>query len=440
MSSASAAPSPAPAHWDLVVIGGGPAGSTAAALLAAAGKKVLVLEREAFPRFHIGESLLPYGNDVLKELGLWEKLHAGGFMPKYGAEFTLGNAAGIQRFLFRRNLAPEYGQTFQVERAKFDHLLLQNAEEKGAVVLQQSKVTSLATTESGATVTYEREGASATVTASWLLDASGRTALLGNALKLPKDDLGMRKKIAVFSHFKGVYRNEGEAAGHITIVRLEDAWCWFIPLDAEKTSVGLVQYLDAFKAAGRTPEESFHHAVSAHTELRFRLKDAARLRDFHTEGEYTFRFDRAAGPRWLLAGDAAGFIDPIFSSGVMVALRSSQLAAKAILKADADAVPRGLTGGEQRRYTREVKKMTTTFLNMIRMFYDRSSFEVFMAPRAPAGLLRAVLHLVAGDTNLSWPIRWRVRAFYALCRLQRHRAIAPRLTLLDGRAAEKEGA
>jgi flavin-dependent dehydrogenase len=415
--------------WDTVIIGGGPAGSTAAGLLAKAGQKVLVLERDRFPRFHIGESLIPFGNDVLNELGVWDKLERQGFMPKLGAEFTLGNAAGMQRFWFGRNLESRYAKTFQVERARFDELLLNHAEEEGAEVLQGAKVGSIRVNDAGAEVAYEHEGTAQEIKARWILDASGRTSVLGRELGLGKSDLGMAKKIAVFSHFSGVNRNKGEAAGHITIVRLENAWCWLIPLDEEKTSVGLVQMLEDFKAQGVTPEESFQAAMENHAELRFRMKNAQALEAFRTEADYTFRHHRAAGPRWLLAGDAAGFIDPIFSSGVMVALRSSQLAAKAILKADASG--RALSTGEQQAHTRQVKKMTGVFLDMIRMFYNRDSFEVFMSPNPRLGLPKAVLNLVAGNTELTWTLRWQVRMFYWLCRLQRHFAIAPRLSFQE---------
>jgi flavin-dependent dehydrogenase len=417
------------ANWNTIVMGGGPAGSTAAALLARSGQRVLVLERAQFPRFHVGESLIPYGNDVLRELGLWEKLEQAGFMPKHGAEFTLGNAAGMQRFYFGRNLPAGYGQTFQVERSKFDHLLLQHAEELGATVRQQAKVASLSADADGVRVTYDHDGARHEVSARWLIDASGRTALVGHALGVPKSDLGMPKRLAIFAHFNGVFRNTGEEAGHIIIVRLEDAWCWFIPLDAEKTSVGFVQTLADFKSAGVSPEESFQRAMERHAELRFRMKRAERVSPIYTEGEYTFRFERAAGPRWLLAGDAAGFIDPIFSSGVMVALRSGALAAKAIERAGKTG--RALSLGEQRAYTRATKKMTSAFLGMIRMFYDRHAFEVFMARSPFLGLPRAVVNLVGGNTDLPWSLRWQLAAFYAMCRIQRFRALVPRLSFAE---------
>ena len=238
---------------------------------------------------------------------------------------------------------------------------------------QQAKVASLLVDADGARVTYDWNGARHEATARWLIDASGRTALAGHALGLKKSDLGLPKRLAIFAHFRGVFREKGEEAGHIIIVRLEDAWFWFIPLDAERTSVGFVQPLDRFKAGGLSPDESFRQAVDRHLELRFRLKQAERVIRFYSEGEYTFRFERAAGPRWLLTGDAAGFIDPIFSSGVMVALRSSALAARAILEADVSG--QGLSPAAQRGYTRAMKKMTNAFLHMIRMFYDRDALR-----------------------------------------------------------------
>ncbi len=140
--------------WDTIVVGGGPAGSTAAALLAKAGKKVLVVERDKFPRFHIGESLLPFGNDVLNELGIWSKLEEAGFITKLGAEFTLGNAAGLQRLFFRDSLEKRYAQTFQVERARFDRLLLDHATEQGAQVVYSARVTDVEVSARGAEIDY----------------------------------------------------------------------------------------------------------------------------------------------------------------------------------------------------------------------------------------------------------------------------------------------
>jgi len=416
-------------HYDSIVVGGGPGGSTAGTFLAQAGKRVLILEREQFPRFHIGESLIPYGNDVLRDLGAWPKLEAAGFMRKPGAEFTLGNAKGSLRFWFGRNLPKAYAETFQVERAKFDSLLLENARENGCEIASQAKAESFSDEGDKIRLTYRQGGEAFEATADYLIDASGRDTFLGKQLNLLKSDLGLPKKFAVFAHFHHVLRYEGRAEGLISIVRLKDAWCWIIPLDKEKTSVGLVQTLDTFKGRGLSPEECFEHVMKENKELRYRIGKAERIGPYYTTGDYTYRFYRAAGPRWLLVGDAAGFIDPIFSSGVMLALRSGRLAAENILKASATKRP--LTEAEQDRHTKRIRHMTGVFHEMIRMFYDNRAYEVFMNPAPFLNLPAAVNNLVGGNTDLGFSLKWRVRLFYLFCRLQKKFRISPALDFTE---------
>jgi len=414
-------------NYDAIIIGGGPGGSTAGNALAQAGKRVLILEREHFPRFHVGESLIPYGNEELRAIGVWPKLERAGFMPKLGAEFVTGDSTASIRILFGRYLHPDYAQTFQVERSKFDHLLLNHAAESGCEIWQGAQVKSAELSNNGVKVTCARDGETRELTARWLLDASGRDAFLGKQMQLPKTDLGLPKKFATFAHFRGVRRNDPPAHGHITVVRLDFGWFWMIPLDEEKTSIGLVQTLEHFRASGMKPEEFFEHIVATTPELQRRMGDAIRVSDFYFAGDYTYRHLQNAGPRWLLVGDAAGFIDPIFSSGVMLAIKSGYLAAQETLAADRVGTP--LTSDAQARYTREVGKMCKVFLNMIRMFYDNHSFEVFMTPCPYPGMEAAVNNLVAGNTKLGWRLRIRVWAFYAICALQRWVAIVPKLKL-----------
>lgn len=412
---------------DVIIIGGGPGGSTAGALLAQAGKKVLILEKETFPRFHIGESLIPYTNDVLKKLGVWDKLQAAGFMKKLGAEFALGNAQSRIQVLFGNYLDQGYAQTFQVERSKFDHILLDNASSQGCEVWQQCKVQQVELHDDSVTVTCRREGESRQVKARWVVDASGRDAVLGKQLNLAKTDLGLAKKFATFAHFRGVKRNDPPTEGHIIVVRLEFGWFWIIPLDEEKTSVGLVQTLEHFKQTGLTPAECFDQLVATTPELHQRMTRAERVSDFSFTGDYTYRHLRNAGERWLLAGDAAGFIDPVFSSGVMLALKSGDYAAQYILKADARN--RTLTPREQRAYTNKISHMCEVFLRMITMFYDNRSFEVFMTLKPPPSMKRAVNNLVGGNTELNWKLKLQIWLFYKVCWLQRHFSLVPRLSL-----------
>lgn len=413
--------------YDAIIIGGGPGGSTTGSALAQAGKKVLILEREQFPRFHVGESLIPFGNDILKKIGVWDKLMSAGFMRKLGAEFVLGNAQARIQILFGRYLGEAYAQTFQVERAKFDHLLLDHSISLGCEVWQQCKVSHAAVHEDHVVITCDYQGETREVSARWVVDASGRDAFLGRQLGLEKTDLGLPKKFATFAHFQNVNRNDPPADGHITVVRLGFGWFWMIPLDAKKTSVGLVQKLDHFKQTGMSPDECFDHVVANTPELQQRMGQAKRVNDFSSAGDYTYRHLKNAGDRWLLVGDAAGFIDPIFSSGVMLSIKSGHLAAQQIIRADTEK--RVLTAAEQERYTKKVGQMCGIFLNMIKMFYDNRSFEVFMTPQPPRGMEWAVNNLVAGNTELGWKLRVQVWLFYKICWLQHYFSIVPRLTL-----------
>lgn len=412
---------------DAIIVGGGPGGSTAGSVLARAGKKVLILERERFPRFHVGESLIPYGNEEMRAIGVWPKLDQGGFMPKLGAEFVTGNSTANIRILFSRFLHPEYAKTFQVERSRFDHVLLDHAAESGCEVWQEAQVQSATASDDGVRVTCRRGDETHELSARRILDASGRDAFLGKQMQLPKTDLGLPKKFATFAHFRGIQRNAPPADGYITVVRLDFGWLWMIPLDAEKTSVGLVQTLDHFRASGLKPEEFFQDTVAVTPELQRRMAGAERVSEFYFAGDYTYQHLRCAGPRWLLIGDAAGFIDPIFSSGVMLAIKSGYRAAQEALSADRAGQP--LSPRAQVRYTREVGKMCKVFLNMIRMFYDNHGFEVFMTPCPYPGIEIAVNNLVAGNTQLGWRLRVWVWLFYAICTLQRRIPIVPRLTL-----------
>ena len=398
--------------FDTIIIGGGPGGSTAGALLARAGQRVLILEKETFPRFHIGESLLPFGNAVLEESGAWEKVRAAGFMPKHGTEFMVGNASLFHRFWFRDGLFPEFSQAFQVERSKFDDLLLRHAAECGCDVRQNTAATRVELDESGARVTF----AGQTTRARWLLDASGRDTFVGRALNLPKEQLDLPKRIAVFAHYEGVFRNDGEAAGHISIVRLADGWFWLIPLDGRKTSVGMVCSLAGFKAAGGDAADCFEQTVAGSRELRPRLQLARRVGEFHTTSDYTYSYATLAGPRFLLIGDAGAFIDPIFSSGVFIATKTGAMASRLILHADARH--RALTAREQNGYTREVHRIRNIYLQMIRTFYDNDSFAVFMHPVSGFRLVATINSILAGNTQQRFGMWWRVQLFHLVCRLQ----------------------
>lgn len=413
---------------DVLIAGGGPGGCAAATYLARAGRRVLLLERDAHPRFRVGESLLPYGNDLLREMGVWEKIVAhGGFMEKRGAEFCTADGACFQRFSFAKGLGPAYAHTYQVERAKFDALLFAHAAEQGARTLERATVTAVRPGPDHVEVDYDHAGERRTARARHFLDATGRDAVAGRLLRLRKTATQAARRLATYAHFRGVTRNEGPAAGNITIARAPGGWFWFIPLDAEKTSVGYVRRLDEFKARGLPPGDDFDAAARRFPAIRERLAAAARVGDFHSTGDYSYRFATfAPHPRVLLAGDAAGFVDPIFSSGVMMALKSARLAARLVTRADG----RGLGPLARHRYTAEVRRMMDLYGGVIRAFYDDPSFELFMHPEPPWELRSAVLAIVGGRTELPFRLRWRVGAFHVCRRLQRWIPLAPRLPSL----------
>ena len=413
--------------FDVVIIGGGPGGSTAGAYLAMAGYRVLIIEREKFPRFHIGESMLPFSNDIFKEIGVWPKLESGGFMPKLGAEFCTANGSRFQRFWFARGISPEYGQTFQVERARFDQVLLDHAASLGCTVLEQAPAIELDLGEDELVVRYECVEGVSTAKCRWVLDATGRDTFVGKKLGMRRVPTQADRRIATYAHFRGVFRNEGDAAGHITIVRLPGGWFWFIPLDAEKTSVGYVQRVDDLRKTGRKPEESFDFVTQNYKELYTRLREAERLGEVHTTGDYSYRHEQfSPHARVLFVGDAAGFTDPIFSSGVMMALKSARLAARLIGETDRGGGS-GLSPRQQRYYTRQVNRMMMVYIKMITAFYDNPSFELFMHPAPVMKIPSAIVAIVGGATELPFRLWWRMKVFYLLCSLQKRFGIAPRI-------------
>ncbi|HUJ09682.1 MAG TPA: NAD(P)/FAD-dependent oxidoreductase [Verrucomicrobiae bacterium] len=411
----------APMVYDTIVIGGGPGGSTAGAFLAKAGRRVLILEKEVFPRFHIGESLLPFGNDVLKESGAWPKIEAAGFQPKHGAEFFVGNGSRWQRFWFARGLVPGYGQTFQVERARFDEVLLDHAASCGCEVREGCEAKTVSRDGDEWRIVY-REGEARS---RWLIDASGCDAFLTRTLGVARKPMNLPKRIAVYAHFKGVYRNPGDAEGHITIVRIKDGWFWLIPLTNGKMSVGMVRSLDDFKRFGGTVEEWFAKTIALSRELRQRMNEALQISPFYKASDYSYYHEQLATDRALLIGDAAGFIDPIFSSGVHIATKSAQLATRLICGAHAQG--RALSIREQQDYSRHVHRYMDVYREMVEMYYDNRAFEVLMYPRGGLGMVPAVNSVLAGNFHRMFKVWWRVKLFHFVCAIHRRVPIVPRL-------------
>ena len=415
--------------YDAVIIGAGPAGSTAATLLAQAGLRVLLTEREPFPRFRIGESLLPGGNAILKRLGLWEKMDEAGFIRKYGAEFVSADGASRVHNVFADGLVQGLDYTYQVERCRFDALLLDNAIATGAELRQPCRVTSAVEQDGQWQVTLDSDAGKQVLTTPWLLDASGRTAFLGKRLKLAQDSIPYPKRFAVYNHFEGVPRREGKEAGNIIITRLSNGWFWAIPLDENKTSVGVVstRKRDEWLDPDFTEETFFSNEVARAPFLSGLMADAKPCDKYRVTADYTYSFTNYAGDNYMLLGDAAGFIDPIFSSGVYLAMRSATMAADAVLAAHAEG--RGLRPAEQVRYTKQLKKNVRTMRDLIEVYYDAESYSVFMSPSERFKLFQSVNSIVAGNSSPGFSLKWRFGLFLLICRLNRFLPIVPRQKL-----------
>jgi flavin-dependent dehydrogenase len=392
-----------PELYDALVIGGGPAGSTAALVMARAGLRVKLVERTPFPRFHIGESLLPRNMALLRELGLEAVLADIPKVDKKGAEFVMGDRGEAEASLFPFTMAMS-GETsaFNLERAPFDAKLLDTARAAGAEVREGVALRKIVRLEDGRVEAVTDEGE---VAARFLVDASGQSTLLGKHLGLRRV-LPHRRKIACFGHFENVWRRPGDEGGYIVIVVCEEGWFWLIPLDETRTSIGLVMHADAARRTGVPTDQLLAWGISRCPAVRERTAQAAFPAETHVLADFSYRCAPFAGPGYFLAGDAATFIDPIFSTGVCMGMMSGAEAGRAIIA----MVQRGEEPGPlRRRYIRFIKESSSTFFKLVDLYYDHSFRELFLAGQGPLQVHRAAMSILAGNVfpRPAFALRWR---------------------------------
>ncbi len=367
--------------YDVVVIGGGPSGATVATLLAEFGHSVLLLERAGKQRFHVGESLIPETYWTLKRLGLIEALQQSAFPKKYSVQFINENNQESAPFYFDEYNPHESSQTWQVIRSEFDRMLLENAAANGAVVHTAAQVQEVCFEGEqavGVRVKLAGEDEPRVVAARVVVDATGQSAFLVNRLKLKVPDPRL-KMGTVWSYFRGARRDPGKDEGATLIIQTagKKSWFWYIPLPDNIVSVGCTGAMEYMFAPGRgTAAEIFEQEMERSEAITERLSASTRCDDYHTTKDFSYKARQGAGDGWVLVGDALGFIDPVYSSGVYLALKSGEMAADAIHAAlEQDDLSGDKLGAWQPKYRGGVE----SFRKLVYAFYSTEfSFAKFL--------------------------------------------------------------
>jgi flavin-dependent dehydrogenase len=384
--------------YDAVIIGGGPAGASAGAILAEKGHRALILEREKFPRYHVGESLLPFTYHPLERLGLIEKMRASAFVKKYSVQFVSPSGRASQPFYFFDRYSKDVAQTWQVLRSEFDHMLLNHARSKGVEVREETSVTELIR-EDGRVVGVRAKDASGRefqFRAPMTLDCSGRDAFaaIRNGWRVGDP---MLHKVAVWTYYRGAKRDPGIDEGGTTVAFVpEKGWFWYIPLHDDVVSVGVVaegKYLS--RDGVKDPEQIFKREIERNLWIKDHLSTGTQFGPHYITGEYSYHAKYCASEGLLLVGDAFCFLDPVFSSGLMLALKSGIMAADAI--SDAFAA-HDFSPARFESYGASLRQGIENMRKLVYAFYDQNFSFRLLTDKYP-NLAGDITDCLSGDVN-----------------------------------------
>ncbi len=405
-----------PIQYDILIIGAGPAGTSAATILAGHGRRVLIIEREKFPRYHIGESLIPFTFHPLQRLGLLPKMRASRFMKKYSVTFVQPDGHRSQPFYFDTRYDKDtVAQTWQVVRSEFDQMLLDHARERGAEVMEETTVTGLLRDADGRVTGVkikDKTGATRELRARITLDCTGKEALTANLNGWHVKDPQLNK-IAVWTYYKGSKREPGRDEGATTVAFVPDkGWFWHIPQHDDMVSVGVVAEAKYLTRHGvRDPQAIFHREVGQNQWIKEHLATGHPTGGYHVTSEYTRYSKYCAAPGLLLVGDALAFLDPVFSSGVLLALKSGVLAG--------DTVHAGLSAHDlsPRRFAEYGRILNEGIENMRKLIYafyhPAFSFKEVIAKYPDSA--GEITDCLSGDVNKDYTQLWqRIAEFVPL--------------------------
>lgn len=397
------------AQYDVLVVGGGPGGSATATLLAQRGWRVLLAEKEHHPRFHIGESLLPANMPLLDELGVLDKVRKLGVL-KLGADFPTSED-GYRTYHFARALGRTPPYAFQVKREDYDAMLFEHAGLCGADARQGLRVDTVALDQGGVTAQVTDDAGNAReIRARYLVDASGRDTFLSKKLKLKAKNTA-HQSAAIFAHFRDVQLRPGDDAGNISIYRFAHGWCWFIPLRDGLMSIGCVCFPTYLKQRRGRTAEFLLETLQTMPEAWARMGNAQIVGETRVAGNYSYTSSSMSGKRWLMVGDAYAFVDPIFSSGVYLAMHSARQAVEVI---DGTLRDPSRETALQRAFEKRIRRGLRRFSWFIYRFNTPVMRRLFADPRNHYQLEQGVISMLAGDVFDNGAVYRRLLAFKAV--------------------------